>query len=249
MTDPKRLVDEASGFEAELLRAGRKDELSAQSALAICAALGVAPPAAATSTLASGAKAASVKGAAVKGAAFKGTLALGSLGAAGALLWASVAVLSDADPMEVPQSRAQSHEQAPAVVVRDVPPIASVETKEATEATETARPKAIVRGARPTASSDADSLPRELEMIDRARSALARGEASRALSLLDAYSARFPKPKLRSESTVLRIEALVARGQGKAATRLGKQFLAREPNGPYARRVRSLLERVGAPAR
>jgi hypothetical protein len=99
-----------------------------------------------------------------------------------------------------------------------------------------------VEGAEP------DSLPLELEALDRARSALAAGDASRALELLDEHSTRFPKARLRAESAVLRIEALVASGQKGAAIRLGKQLLTREPNGPYARRVRSLLEQAGAPA-
>ena len=232
MNDPKRLLEEVDGFEAELLRAGRKDALSERSALSITAALGVAPTIAAASTLATGAKAATAKSAFV----------VGGLGAAGALaVWAGVNLFSGSAPVTPPQRQIEARQQAPAVVARDVEPIAPAETKELEEPP---RPKAPARS-RPAVGSDADSLPRELEMIDDARSALARGDASQALSLLDAYAARFPKPHLRAESAVLRIEALVARGQGDAATRLGKEFLKREPNGPYARRVRSLLERAG----
>ena len=47
-----------------------------------------------------------------------------------------------------------------------------------------------------------------------------------------------------AEATVLRIEALAASGEKQAAARLGKAFLARDPNGPYARRVRSLIGEI-----
>ena len=235
MNDPKRLIEEVGGFEAEVLRAGRKDALSERSALSITAALGVAPlAAAATSTLATGAKAATAKSA----------FAIGGVSAAGALaIWAGVSLLSGPAPVGEAQRQREADKPVPiAVAAREAEPIAPQQAKEVAEP---ARPKAPARSVRPPVISDADTLPRELEMIDSARSALARGDASLALSLLDAYAARFPKPHLRAESAVLRIEALVARGQGAAATRLGKEFLKREPNGPYARRVRSLLERAG----
>ena len=40
---------------------------------------------------------------------------------------------------------------------------------------------------------------------------------------------------------MLRIETLVKSGDTAQATRLGKAFLARQPNGPYAKRVSSLI--------
>jgi hypothetical protein len=236
VSDPKRLLEEVSGFEAELLRAGRSDALPERSASAIAAALGVSQPAAAASTL----------GIASKAAAFKTWLAAAGLTAAGALsLWAGIELLSGHAPAAAPQPRLEAREQVPAEVVRDVEPPAPAETAEKSEP---ASPKATARGRVP-AAPEVDTLPRELELIDRARSALARGDAPFALSLLNEYSTRFPKPHLRAESTVLRIEALVVRGQNDAALRVGREFLAREPNGPYARRVRSLLERTGASGR
>ena len=65
------------------------------------------------------------------------------------------------------------------------------------------------------------------------------------LRLLDAYQTRFPRRSLGTEATVLRIETLTKRGDRAQAARLGRDFLARNADGPYARRVRSLL---GEPA-
>jgi hypothetical protein len=235
VSDPRRLIDEVGGFEAELLRAGRGDALPAQSASTISAALGVAPPIV-SSTAGAGAKLAASKViAGLVGAAAAGALAV----------WTAVHTLAPAaapTPHEPPQAGSR------AAVVADAPapqPPASAALVEAPGPV--ASPTASTRS-RSTASPERDSLPLELEALDRARSALARGDASRALGLLDEYSTRFPKPRLRAESAVLRVEALVARGQNDAAVRLGKALLAREPNGPYARRLQSLLERAGAPA-
>lgn len=234
MSDPRRLIDEAGGFEAQLLRAGRKDAISTRSATTIAGALGVTLPAAAATTVAVGAKAATLKS----------TLAIAGAGAAGALsVWAAVLLFAAPAPLVAPPPRLDARQQAAVAVAPQVEPQASAPAP----AVEVAAPRASARVRAPV-SSEPDTLPRELEAIDRARSALAGGDASRALALLDEYSARFPKARLRAESVVLRIEALSVRGQKDAAVRLGKEFLAREPNGPYARRVRSLLERAGAPA-
>lgn len=233
MSDPRRLIDEGSGFEAELLRAGRGDALPAESASTISAALGVAPPMA-TSTLATGAKL----------TASKIIASLVGVSAAGGLsVWAAVHLLSPpaAPP---PQKGPEAAARAAVAAASAPPPIISTPLVEAPEPA--SPPKPTVRS-HSVASSERDSLPLELEALDSARRALAGGDASRALALLDEYSTSFPKARLRAESAVLRIEALAASGQKSAAIRLGRQLLAREPNGPYARRVHSLLEKAGAP--
>lgn len=235
MSDPRRLIDEASGFEAELLRAGRGDALPAESAATISASLGVAPPMV-SSTLATGAKL----------TASKVIASLLGVGAAGALsVWAGVHLLAP-PAAPTPQKRSETGSQAAVVAAAPAEqPITSTPLVEVPEPA--APPKPSVRS-HSAPSAERDSLPLELEALEHARSALAGGDAARALLLLDEYSTRFPKARLRAESAVLRIEALAASGQKGAAIRLGRQLLAREPNGPYARRVRSLLEKAGAPA-
>ena len=59
---------------------------------------------------------------------------------------------------------------------------------------------------------------------------------------LDEYARTFPKGRLGTEATMLRIEARVGRGDRDGAARLGKALLARHPRGPYAKRVRSLID-------
>ena len=98
---------------------------------------------------------------------------------------------------------------------------------------------------RPPSTTAPDSLTKELRMIEAARRALASGDGGGALQQLNDYAHQYPKGSLRAEAGVLRIEALMAKGDRGAAARLGKAYLRRSPNGPYARRIRSVLERGG----
>jgi TolA-binding protein len=223
--DPERLINESTdGFERELLRAGRSDAMSADSRRAILGALGVGGSLLAAGTIAAGVKAGSGKG-------LLAALGLGSVSALG--IWAGVHFTS----LDTPQ--------APPVVPRAAPQAPLVTAKPAPEAPEPlsvdALPTAETPKATAPARAAADPLSLELSAIESARSALGRRDYSRALRLLDEHAKRFPKAHLMAEATVLRIEALVARGDKAAATRIGKAFLSRDPNGPYARRVRSLL--------
>jgi hypothetical protein len=237
--DPRRLIDDSSGFEAELLRAGRGDALPAQSAATISAALGVAPPIAPIVPGATGAVA--------KATASKVVASLLGVSAGGALaVWVAVQAFTPAAALKPHEPPRAGHGAAIVADVPVLPPPASAQVVEVPEPVSV--PSAPLRH-RALPGPERDRLPLELEALDRARSALAGGDASRALALLDEYSARFPKARLRAESAVLRVEALVARGQKDAAIRLGRELLVREPNGPYARRVHSLLERAGAPTK
>jgi len=85
------------------------------------------------------------------------------------------------------------------------------------------------------------ALTQELSVVDGARSALQQNQPSLALRRLNDYDRRFPKGKLRSEATMLRIEALVAKGDQASAARIGKAVLKASPKGPYSRRIRSLI--------
>jgi hypothetical protein len=87
----------------------------------------------------------------------------------------------------------------------------------------------------------APKLAPEIVLLDLTRKALAEGYGVRALTLLRDYDARFPDGALRSEATMLRIEALVAIGRRDEAARLGHGVIDRDPDGPYVARIRSLL--------
>ncbi|AKV03305.1 hypothetical protein AKJ09_09968 [Labilithrix luteola] len=109
-----------------------------------------------------------------------------------------------------------------------------------------ARPTARLTPAAPVAQAPEDargsSLGREVARVTAARSALAAGDVSRTLALLDSYDAEFPAGTLAIEASVLRIEALARSGRRDEARRLGDQFLAQHPRGAFARRVESSLE-------
>ena len=80
-----------------------------------------------------------------------------------------------------------------------------------------------------------------MEIIDRARRALAAGNAARAIEELNAFDRAEKTGVLEREARVLRIDALVAQGQSASARRLAEQYLQLYPNDAHAARLRSLL--------
>jgi hypothetical protein len=84
-------------------------------------------------------------------------------------------------------------------------------------------------------------LAAEVEAVDRAREAMARGDASQALQALDAYERGFSEQRLRPEALYLRMEALAQRGDLAGARSAATTLLAADPHGPHAARARALL--------
>jgi len=93
----------------------------------------------------------------------------------------------------------------------------------------------------PAAHPPEESLLGEVGWLDRASNSIRSGDVEKGLQMLDEYKVRFPSAVLAPESQVLRIEALVRKGDRAGATRLGEAFLARTPQSALAARVRSLL--------
>lgn len=89
-----------------------------------------------------------------------------------------------------------------------------------------------------------DALARETALVDEARRALGKDGAARALALLDEHDREFPSGVFHVDADVLRIEALERAGRAAEAERLAAQFLSRHSEGPYARRVRAVRDRV-----
>ncbi|HEU5073285.1 MAG TPA: hypothetical protein VFU02_03915 [Polyangiaceae bacterium] len=228
--DPERLGPDCSQFEAEILRAGRADAMPENSGRTILAALGVTSPVAASSAVAVGGKLAFMKG----------VFIVAGIGAAGTLaIWGArdVGQRPTQAPVAAPQAVVAAPVDArPEIEAIDVGALPASEAGEAGD-----EPAPPHRPAVTAPVTKLDTLPLELEAIDNARKALAQGNAALASRLLDRYAARFPKPRLRAEATVLRIETLIARGDRAAASRLGKAFLQNNSKSPYARRVRSLI--------
>jgi hypothetical protein len=229
VNDPRRLLDEgANGFEARLLRSGRNDAPSAHSRRRIAAALGIGGVFGA-STIATGASANAPGWFTLNTAAI--AKVAGGVVAGALAVYGGAQVLAPAKPapvIAVQAPRPLPAKNAPETIVLPAPAEpAPAEPKTATPVEPQERP--------------ADTLPLELAALDKARRALASGDAALALARLDEYNKTFPKPRLKAEATVLRIEALAKSGSMPAATRLGREFLKRNPNGPYARRVTSLI--------
>jgi TolA-binding protein len=232
MNDPVRLLETgASDFEAELLRAGRSDAMSDRSRAQILAGIGIGGLLTA-STVATG----------VRAAASKGWLATAGVGAAGALaIWAGVRSQA---PEPTPPPTPVAVQAAPA----PRPPRPTPEPTIAPVTEPEVLPPAPPARVRATPVERDASLTAELGALEQARGAFLRRDYSQTLRLLDEYAHRFPKRQLGSEATVLRIEALAARGDKQSATRIGRDFLQSHPNGPYAQRVRSVVGDASAHA-
>jgi len=94
-------------------------------------------------------------------------------------------------------------------------------------------------GARSESKPAAPALSAELGALDAARSKLAGGDASGALTALDAYARNFPHGKLGLEAEVVRIDALAKSGQTAAARKRAEAFMKRHPDSVLASRVRA----------
>lgn len=114
-------------------------------------------------------------------------------------------------------------------------PKAAPEAPEAPKPSPTSKPSSTAESPRETTLRD------EVVLLDRARAEIARGATNEALATLAKHDATYPRGFLGSEAEVLRIEALVRAGRTPEATSRGEALLAREPNGPHAQRVRTLL--------
>jgi hypothetical protein len=87
----------------------------------------------------------------------------------------------------------------------------------------------------------ANRLAEETALLASANAELQRGDARRALSLLDDYDRRYPSGVLREEVLATRVIARCQLGAApdKVARRGASAFLARHPASPLATRVRS----------
>jgi hypothetical protein len=104
-----------------------------------------------------------------------------------------------------------------------------------------AAPSAGRRAPAPPVSSS-DPLSQELEALELAHRALARHNPRTALGVLDRYRAQFPEGRLASEAVLLRVQALVALGDRAGAQALADAYSAANPNTPYSRRLREIVQ-------
>ncbi len=260
MSDPKRLLEsEADDFERELLSSALNDRGSDRAlqrtlvSIGAGAALGVATTAAANAASSALGAATVIK--------WLGIGALAGLVTAGGLDLAfhgsqAPAGSSTPDPRAAPAQMIAAAEPRPEALHE-----APTETPEAPGERATRRSPAPVAsaapevgpsppagpsvGALPAPVASAELLLREVRALDRAKSALSRGDAAGALAALDEHARSFPRAALAPEADVLRVRALVASGNRGAALTIARRLIARQPSSAHARAVSSLLPELG----
>lgn len=92
----------------------------------------------------------------------------------------------------------------------------------------------------PAAPKPAPTLAEEIAILDRARGALAAKDGAQALALVDEYERTLGGTRMRAEAALLRIEALVERGDRTRAAALARSFVKDHAGSPLADRARAL---------
>jgi hypothetical protein len=271
MSEPRRLLEDGeSEFERSLLRSAKHDApspaLRHKTLVAFGLGTGVASAAAtATATATAMATATAATATAARLALLK-WIGFGVM--SGVLTVAAVAVTHSSSappvrasagallaPVEAPvKGAAPVSAEAPTLDPAKLPaPSSEARAPElgvppvAVEASRSVEPDKRSDGPRPAASVEPprSTLADELATLDVAREAIAAGDASRAFQALDRHDRAFPRALLGPEATVLRVEAMVLRGDRTGAASLGTAFLAAHPRSPHASRIRSLIGATG----
>jgi hypothetical protein len=237
MIDPTRLIEEAGGdpLESSLLQLARNEGPSTDGRRKILAAIA----AAGTASLATQqAKAASTAGKGMTVAKW-GILAVAAVAIPAAIL------LRGSGDAPTPVKPAPSALKAPATEVPvttapGAPTQASGPAPLALEDLPTLPSVTPATGSAPSSKQPQGSLADEVAQLQKAKLALKGGSPTLALAELVTYGQRFPRPMLGAEATVLRIEALSQTGDSARAKTLAEGFLAKNPNSPYAARLRNL---------
>ncbi len=234
MTDPTRLIEEAGGDELEgsLLQLARSEGPSADGRRKILAAIAAASVASLTTQ-----PAAATTGRGMTAAKW------GVLAVAAVAIPAAILLRNSDDP--TPLRAVPSALKAPATEVKAAP-IAAGAPKDAEGPAPMALedlptlPSEVPPSSGTPAGKQQGSLADEVAQLQKAKLALKAGSPAQALAELGTYAQRFPRPMLGAEASVLRIEALSQSGDGARAKTLAEAFLAKNPNSPYAARLRSL---------
>lgn len=111
---------------------------------------------------------------------------------------------------------------------------------------------ALPRSPRPSVSSTASAAPslpdadlaRERQLIDQARSALARGDGSAALLALEEHARAFPRGQLVEAREALTVQALVDAGRTAEAKARAARFKRAFPGSMYRAVVDSAISSI-----
>lgn len=140
---------------------------------------------------------------------------------------AVTAVATEAPATPTPTATTES---APVFSVSDLPTAAPVHRATSP----------VVSAARSApAAEEADTLPREVALLDRAR---ASQDPNAKLAILAEHARTFPNGKLALEREVFAIEALLQAGRTDEARSRGEALIRTQPSSPHAARVRKMLQ-------
>lgn len=89
--------------------------------------------------------------------------------------------------------------------------------------------------------ANANDVLAEVASLDRARAALAAGDARSAIDRLTVHERRFPGGTLEPEAVVLRVRAWLELGQRAEAVALVNRFLNAHPESSQSARLRALV--------
>lgn len=106
-----------------------------------------------------------------------------------------------------------------------------------------AAPSAVAANHGAAESDTPSPLAREVALLDAARKQLASGNMNEALSLLQRRERELRNPILGPEATLIRVEALLGRGDRAQARAVGNEFLSHTPRGAHAALLRQLLDK------
>jgi hypothetical protein len=84
----------------------------------------------------------------------------------------------------------------------------------------------------------------ELELLDRARQADARGDYASVLAIAMSHGRRYPSGRLAEEREVLRVKALVGLGRRDEARELGAKFRRNFPRSVLLPKIDDMLARL-----
>lgn len=245
MTEPTRLLHEGSSLSRALLNAGTSEEPSDEALARTLAALGAGAIALGTAAAAGGA------GTALGASHGSGLVAVTSIakwiGIGAALGAVTVGAAEGVRHLGAPEPAAVTARGAPAALVdHAVPPTRAPERAlAAAEPAASEAPAAPSSAPQPASKTDAPGpagrLDEEVAQLDRARSALRRGDASAALAAVAEYRRRFSAGTLSQEARLIELDALEARGDHAAASAAARSLLESSPDGPHAARARAVL--------
>jgi hypothetical protein len=252
MTAPKRLIEAGTEFDRALLRASRQERPPADFERRVIAAARLGAPASAFVL-----PRASLAVRLSMAVAFVGLAAVGFVAVRAS---ESPAILRRRSTIEVRKlpSIADTHAFASAADESDevvAPDLSAtnalvVTTPDALPTAPPAEaPKALAVRSLPapapiaadSSASEAASLQREVELLDRVKRDLRSGAVADAKRGLDGYDSEFPRGTLVQEAGLLRVRVLLAEGHRVEAATLGEQLLRRHPNGVFERRIRAAL--------